>query len=97
VAKEHFSFYRRHLNPRLIWDASLKGEPVHAACARQPKISAHLSGDPISRERQHRALRNYDMLEFLGPDGYFPNSTVFGSSSISAWWMTRSARSRRGG
>ena len=27
----------------------------------------------------HRALRNYDMLEFLGCDGYFRNSTVLGS------------------
>ena len=44
--------------------------PVYQRIFPNTKIEAKGGG---------RALRNYDILEFLDTDGYFRNSTVFGS------------------
>jgi hypothetical protein len=44
--------------------------PVYQRIFPNTKIEAKGGG---------RALRNYDILEFLDPDGYFRNSTVLGS------------------
>jgi hypothetical protein len=44
--------------------------PVYQRIFPNTKIEAKGGG---------RALRNYDILEFLDTDGYFRNSTVLGS------------------